>query len=121
MKTENGKSKIENPEVETCKREIQRLRGIISTLDEEMGAIDKLLAPVWSLESSCQDEIRDTLPWSFSGHTARAAPFARLLQIAIEWGSTKIERRRLMLQINGYQREVKTLTHRLKKLTGPPQ
>jgi len=106
----------ENPEMERLKKEIRRLREIMAGLAEEINAADKVLAPVWSLEAMLQDEIKDTLPWSFAGIDARVIPFARLLHIAVVWGHQKTERRELQRRMDAYAREAKSLSQQLKKL-----
>lgn len=92
--------------------ELKEIREWITETAREMEVLDAVLAPVWQLENGIKDSIRRTHGdrlYDPAGAPARRPCFEDLLQVSVQWGKVKNERRETARQLKAYEREADRL------------
>ena len=105
-------------------QEIQELTREIASLEDRVDELNEELRPVWDAENDIKDNIRrthggrpgiDPIQFNPAGAEARHGMFARLLGIAIEYGSTKAQRSEMASRLRAYVRRRDTLRNELER------
>lgn len=100
------------------KAEVSDLRQEVSDLSKRVAMIDRELAPAWTAENEIRAGIRAThgidplgkILYAVEGIVARRPLFERLLEISIECGPVRQQRRELAQRMRAYERRASRLT-----------
>lgn len=114
------------PESRKVKLELRlgEIKEWLTEMAKTLAELDRVLGPVWSHEGALKDAIREThgvsqngrLVYSAAGSADRKPQFEELLQISMQWGGVKSQRRELGRRARGYEREVDQLRRELSRL-----
>lgn len=120
MKLKAYLDNLSTPEkIEALRTETHRLGEQIAELAATIGGYDVVLRPVWDAEKAIKAEILDThcdRAYAVSTRDERKAPFERLLQLSLDWGRVRGERKDADRLMRAYQREADKIATEIKFL-----
>ena len=97
------------------RQQVVELGDTIAELAASIHQLDIILAPVKTEEERAKDAIRRTLPFKLGEGARRKGAYDTLLEIAVEWGKTRNERRELATRQRAYERKIESLNKLLAK------
>jgi len=97
------------------RKQIVDLREVVQELERDIHRLDIILKPVLVEEERAKAEIRKTMPFKLGDGARRKPAYDKLLEISVEWGKMRNERRDLFQRMRAYERRIESLGKMLAK------